>query len=211
MTTPYAKKPEQTPYDEATKVGRAIRRISRTTGLPPEKCIKLLEKAKNCDIPDLTAGTLQWRDTIGRRACRHIMNGVEPSHWHGPEFNAFRSILDLLTITETAKPEQLWKATVALLGKAARGEPLTGLETRLTANGLAGSNHSWSFNDLTDGHERAAVILESAQMAIDAWPAYYRTAHPDQLQAIRETAPMDLTEMQCELVYTIAMFETPDE
>ena len=210
LTTAYASKPDETPYGEADKVARALRRVSRITRLPPETCIKMLERAKNCDIPDLAPGELQWRETIGRRACRHIMNGIEPSHWHGPEFQAFRKILDLLTITDTAKPNQLWKATTTLLGKAARGEPFTGLETRLVANGLDGSSYYWSLNDLTDGKERANLILESCQMAVDAWPAYYRTAHPGRLEAIREVAQKDLTEMQCELIYTVAMSETSD-
>ena len=201
----YQNPPEETPFSEATKIAKALRQIARQTDLPPDRCMIIMEKARNAEIPDLPAGDPQWRDVVGRRACRHIMTGLEPTHWQGPEFNAFYDVLQLITLTEIAKPEQLWKAATAMLKKATKGEPMYNMETRLTAHGLAGSTHSWNLADIRDHQERAKIILESANMAVDAWPAYYRSPHPDRLSLVQEAAGQNLSEMQCEMVCVVAM------
>ena len=206
MTT-YQTPPDATPFTQANKVAKAIRLIARSTDLPPDRCIAMIEKSRNTQIADLPAGDPQWRNVVGRRACRHIMTGLEPAHWQGPEFSAFRSVLELITLTQIAKPEQLWKAATALLEKAGKGESLSGMETKIAANGLTDSSHSWTLNGLRDNPERDKIILESANMAIDAWPAYYRSPHPDRLKLVQDTAGKQLSEMQCEFVCATAMLE----
>ena len=198
---------EQTPFDEASKIAKALRQVARQTDLPPATCMIMLQQARNAKIPDLPVGDPQWRRVIGRRACRHIMTGLEPSHWQGPEFNAFYDVLQLLILTETAKPEQLWTAATAMLKTAANGEPMSKMETRLAAHGLTGSSHSWNLTDLRDNQEKTKLILESANMAIDAWPAYYSSPHPDRLSLVQEAAGQNLSEMQCEVVCVISMME----
>ena len=61
-----------------------------------------METARRTDIPDIPTGDPQWRQTLGRRACRHLMAGLEPAHWTSPEYKKFRSILELLVLTNTA-------------------------------------------------------------------------------------------------------------
>ena len=206
MTT-YQHPPDATPFTEANKVAKALRLIAKCTGLPPDRCIAMVEKSRNAQVADLPAGDPQWRNVVGRRACRHIMTGLEPAHWQGPEFYAFRGVLELLTLTQIAKPEQLWKAATALLKKTANGEPLPGMETKLAAHGLNGSSYSWTLSDLQDNQERDKILLESANMAVDAWPAYYRSPHPDRLRLVQEAAGIQLSEMQCEFVCSTAMLE----
>ena len=206
MTT-YGTPKEETTFQEATKVARAMKNVAKNTGIPRERCAVTVEAVRNANIPDIPARSPEWRQTLGRRACRHIMTGLEPSHWQGPEYKAFRRILELLVLTNTAKPDQLWNAAVTLLKRAAQGESLSAMEFRIRANGIAGTSHSWTLNDIRDSPELATLILESAYMAVDAWPAYYRSPHPDRLMLVLETSGTKLSEMQCEYVCVTAMME----
>ena len=206
MTT-YGIPKEETTFQEATKVARAMKNVARNTGIPRERCAATVEAVRKADIPDLPARSPEWRQTLGRRACRQMMAGLEPSHWQGPDYKNFRRILELLVLTNTAQPDQLWNAAVALLKRAAQGEPVSAMESRIRASGIAGTSHSWTLNDIRDSPELATLILESAYMAVDAWPAYYRSPHPDRLMLVLETSGMELSEMQCEYVCVTAMME----
>ena len=166
-----------------------------------------METARRADIPDIPTGDPQWRQTLGRRACRHLMAGLEPAHWTSPEYKKFRSILELLVLTNTAQPDQLWNAAVTFLQRAADGKPISGMEARLRANGIAGTSHSWTLTDVRDSPELATMILESAYIAVDAWPSHYHSPHPERLMRVLETSHTELSEMQCEYVCVTAMLE----
>ena len=203
----YQRPQETTTLDEAGRFAQAVRRVTEQSGLPANRCIKLINQLRKCDVADIPPRKPEWRPTMGRRMCRHILRGLEPNHWQGEAFNTFREALELLILTDSAKPDQLWVAVNVFLKQAATGDPLSIMETRMTANGLAESTYSWTLVHLRDEPQSANVTISSAETAIDAWPAHYPSPHPERLKVVLDATDLKLTELQCELICAAAAAE----
>ena len=193
-----------TPAEYAKQAAVAMRRIVKHTGMPPETVSRAMAAANDPSLPaDLPPARPEWRDAVGRRACRRILYGLEPQHWPRPEFDSFRELLEMVSLTDTP-PERLWQSACALLRQAAAGRDTPKLEDRLVANGLTGTGYWWLTLDLRDSRSLAARQLETAAWAVDQWPGRYACPHPERLAAVARASGLPLNEMQCELTVIVA-------